>query len=234
MKFKNYITEFRTADESKSRVKKISEEKAIKLLTTKHKDSLSAYYKDNYLTRYAGRVVNNKFGYANTKTMPPRLSMNTLNYYTLIINDDPTWKAYPRRQIIGSAKGDVFGDTWYMFPENGMKIGVCKYEDIWDSFHNVSGMANEFNNFISTLLEWGTQVNNAKYDSTLKEFKRGCKVFDKRWDKEVTNAEEEKEMAVSLGTLPNVNYHKFLSHDYPQYMYDLYEAILASYSLLII
>jgi hypothetical protein len=71
----------------------------------------------------------------------PRMSRNTSNQYTLVINNHPKWQKFPKRQIICSTSIDrVMGgyaaeesEAYQVFPINGAKIGIVKYEDIWDA-----------------------------------------------------------------------------------------------------
>jgi len=62
----------------------------------------------------------------------PRVSRNTTNHYTLIIDNSPKWKRYPKRSksIICTTRGKAF----YVFPEDKSRIGVCPSYDFWPSF----------------------------------------------------------------------------------------------------
>lgn len=71
-----------------------------------------------------------------------RRSIQTENYYTLIIDNDPQWSAFPKRSksIIcstsyTSAKGYSGGGTPYkIIPFDGSQWGICPDSDIWISF----------------------------------------------------------------------------------------------------
>ena len=74
-----------------------------------------------------------------------RDSANTYNYYTLINDNSPKWKKYPKRsksivcttdQSRAKEYGD--GDVYVVFPFNGSKIGVCNADDYWVSFDYVN------------------------------------------------------------------------------------------------
>lgn len=69
-----------------------------------------------------------------------RKSANTLNYYTLWLDNSPKWKDYPKRSKslictndMGTAGG--FGDIHWVIPKDSNAIGVCPSDDFWSSFH---------------------------------------------------------------------------------------------------
>lgn len=69
-----------------------------------------------------------------------RRSKNTLNYYTLWINNHSDWKEFPKRNFIFTNSLDVasgYGSssgTMIILPKNGSKIGVVPARDIWFVF----------------------------------------------------------------------------------------------------
>ena len=70
-----------------------------------------------------------------------RVSRNTSNFYTGLIDGLPSWKNYPKRSrsIICSNNYDgahSFGNVLRVFPKNGAKIGICPAEDFWMSFND--------------------------------------------------------------------------------------------------
>jgi hypothetical protein len=70
--------------------------------------------------------------FTDPKKGKPRISRNTSNHYTLIVDNSPKWKRYPPRSqsIICSTRSGMF----YVFPENKSRIGVCPSYDFWPSF----------------------------------------------------------------------------------------------------
>jgi hypothetical protein len=79
-----------------------------------------------------------------------RVSANTWNYYTLLIDNDPAWEKYPRRKhgIISSLHNSYFGNDFRVIPLtkyddilkkynikpfSNPKWGVCPTTDIWRS-----------------------------------------------------------------------------------------------------
>ena len=93
MKLKQYLYEFQQdVDTDKSRVKPLENTEAFKILKTKCERAFAEYTETGrHIQRYAtGRKPD--FGTMDASKMPPRLSRNTLNYYTLVINDDSIWR----------------------------------------------------------------------------------------------------------------------------------------------
>ena len=122
-----------------------------------------------------------------------RVSRNTNNFYTGLLDKLPAWKDYPKRSrsIICSSNPaycESYGNVVVVLPVNGAKIGVCPEEDIWGSFRKTVydrlGLKSmgEFNNFFVGALE--------KINHTLGELARGLTednydLFMKRMDAEV-------------------------------------------------
>ncbi len=65
------------------------------------------------------------------------------NYYTLLMDNLPSWKQYPKRResIVGTtnpSKAYEYADKgriYVVFPKDGAKIGVCPDDDIFTSFN---------------------------------------------------------------------------------------------------
>jgi hypothetical protein len=79
-----------------------------------------------------------------------RKSANTLNYYTLFIDNDPVWKDFPRRKfgVVSALNNSYFGNDFRVIPLNkyddilkkynikpfiNPKWGICPTFDIWSS-----------------------------------------------------------------------------------------------------
>jgi hypothetical protein len=75
-----------------------------------------------------------------------RRSENTSNYYTMILDNNPAMKGFPKRarSFIGSTDkmtassfarswDDEGGKTYAMIPYDGVKIGVCPRGDMWNN-----------------------------------------------------------------------------------------------------
>jgi hypothetical protein len=71
-----------------------------------------------------------------------RVSANTDNYYTLVVDHDPAWSDYPPRSssIIASSKLHVaggYGTPYVVLCEGDPQIGICSEADYWVSFPRV-------------------------------------------------------------------------------------------------
>ena len=88
-------------------------------------------------------------------TNSERKSQNTSNHYTLLLDNSPYYKLWPKRSksLIATtddryARGFV-GTMYALFPFNGTRIGVCPVRDIWE----VMATLPEFQTNIHTTFE---------------------------------------------------------------------------------
>ena len=70
-----------------------------------------------------------------------RTSIENTNIHLDLLSNLPSWKDYPKyeRCVIGGSPGAVgsYGDAIYeVIPFDGVKIAVCPYATIWESFGN--------------------------------------------------------------------------------------------------
>ncbi len=76
-----------------------------------------------------------------------RSSIEDTNIHLELMSNLPSWKDYPKydRCVIGGTPGSAtgtYGDSVYeVVPFDGIKIGVCPFSTVWESF------GNEFNEF---------------------------------------------------------------------------------------
>jgi len=68
-----------------------------------------------------------------------RISKNTTNIYTALIDSSEKWKDYPKRSrsiIATTNKGYAYsyGHPYLVYLVNGAKIGLCPSDDFWSSF----------------------------------------------------------------------------------------------------
>lgn len=88
-----------------------------------------------------------------------RKSANTHNYYTLWINNNAEWYAYPKRNLICSSNYNTadryaFDTAFIVLPKNGANIGICPTADIWFSTINNFGMTlSSFNEFLKGVFD---------------------------------------------------------------------------------
>jgi hypothetical protein len=85
-----------------------------------------------------------------------RVSANTLNFVTLIVDNMKEWDKYPKRSksiICSSSPSNAsdYGNPYIVLPKNGAKIGVCPESDWWYSFGEI--MINNVNNLIRLILK---------------------------------------------------------------------------------
>lgn len=71
-----------------------------------------------------------------------RHSLNAKNYYTLLMDNLPSWKGYPKRSeslICTTHQGSAhdFGTPRMMIPFDTTIVGVCSQNDLWASFPRV-------------------------------------------------------------------------------------------------
>ena len=88
----------------------------------------------------------------------PRQSANTLNYMTWLMDNLPSWKAYPKRSrgIICSTSlsyAGGYGQIYQIIPYDNAQIAVCPTIDVWESFEQpLDGMTvKDFNEWLEDL-----------------------------------------------------------------------------------
>jgi hypothetical protein len=161
------------------RSKEISEEKVIDILKKNCQKAL------NSTPIYRGIRVNDPFFYIDPKAGKPRRSANTRNYYTLINDNSPYWKQYPKRSEsiicttnINDAKG--YGFQYAVFPYDGAKIGVCPESDYWYSFQKTLGeytTLDEFNDILYKIIVVKNNIFGFD-DRSYKDIVDSFKTFD--------------------------------------------------------
>ena len=229
MKLKHYLTEFQEEFKG-SRVQNITSQEAVGMLKSKCKKAIQQWEEGTYIRRWTSTASKIEAGFLDASKMPPRLSRNTLNYYTNIINDDPMWKQYPRRQVIASlrkTKNVTKNPTdFVVFPFDTTKVGICSHDDMWSSFSELGKIgitANRYNDFIERLLNDGKSYGET-FDSSLSVFKKACKKFDKEVKADPNYIEDLKEHFKSIGL------SSYEIDTLKSYKGDLYKSILYYYN----
>jgi len=129
-KFLKYIAE--------SRTQSIDENEADALII-KHCKNNYKFLKGNVIL-YRGVDNTSEYGYIDSNKGTPRMSRGTLNYITLLMDNLPSWKSYPKRShgVICStieSSASYYGTTLYrVIPYDNSKVGVCSSNDMWSSF----------------------------------------------------------------------------------------------------
>jgi hypothetical protein len=101
-----------------------------------------------------------------------RVSANTENYYTLIVDHDNAWSDYPPRSasIITTNKlheAGGYGTTYVVLPEGDPQIGICSKADYWVSFPRVRDLnkhsdLSDLNNVIRRMAHMWANTSNYK------------------------------------------------------------------------
>lgn len=159
------------------RTEKLDQKEALKMLSTSHSVAAKGVV-DRYKRIYRG-IGNFETDFAIVRpSQYTRMSKNTLNAYTLLLDNLPEWKEYPKRSksiIATTAYGRAAdyaagGPVYIVFPENGAKIGVCSTWDIWDSFDMPVSDMSEFNNQLRNLILVALDTNDV-YAEEFKDWK---------------------------------------------------------------
>jgi len=201
MRLKFYLTESGSNYEKYGRGKFISEKQALKIIPNFSQSILSALNDNLFLVRYRDNSKKGEFYYIDPKkSKEPRVSRNTSNHYTLIMDNSKKWSKYPKRgqslicSIDNFIKKTIWPSVYLVLPENGAKIGECSDIDLWESFPNVNTPMNEWNIGVGFLLSMpdytDEEIENKllisnEYDISYSFFKKSCKDFDK-WVKNTT------------------------------------------------
>lgn len=115
---------------------------------------------------------NDMFHYIEPSLYSRRSAYTTsqLNYYTMLIDNLPSWKEYPKRtnSIICSTninKASKYGAVFNIIPKEGAKIAVCPTSDIWYSFEFIKKFRADyqldtFNDFLHTIVKRYMEIHN--------------------------------------------------------------------------
>ena len=129
---------------TEGRSKKIELDEAYDIIKNKCMKAAKAYHKDT--ARIYRGINNNKEALlVDPKSGSPRESANTSNHYTLLMDNLPSWKKFPKRgrslictTFQGRTSGHGIG--YAVFPYDGSKIAVASKEDIWFSFKEIGSL----------------------------------------------------------------------------------------------
>lgn len=160
-------------DENRNKILDFKEAKHI--LKTKCKKAFNAPS-----SIYRGTMKDLKYYLVTPSDKFLRPSAHTRNYYTLIINNDPSWSKFPKRQIICSTSKEIsrgYGSLYNVFPFDGAKIGICASEDIWSSFIEGFFRLSIFNKELEKLMK-----ENPETYSDLKKTLQSIKIEDINWN----------------------------------------------------
>jgi hypothetical protein len=160
------------------------------------------------------------------KAATPRVSRNTKNYYTLIMDNEASWKKFPKRSesIICLTDGYDYGSNEYIiFPKDGWKVGNTNERDFWGVVDNIDTRLDNMSDWaemINVLLNFDNEDRKNRYDKTLQQFKKRCEEFDNYID---THGKEEIVNILYDGWHYNDMYKLFTE----TYKGDLYRLLLS-------
>jgi len=141
-------------------------EDAVSFIKSHCKKALKVFL-DSDKVLYRGAPYGGDYYHIDPKT-GTRESANTSNEYTLIMDNDPRWKDYPKRSkslicTTSTRKTNHYGNTYMVFAKDGSRYGVCPTDDLWQSFSTFKGLSmGSVNHYLRDL---GEETGVVEYDS---------------------------------------------------------------------
>ena len=179
MRLQQYLTE-------RTRSNKISQTDALEWIKTNAKDALKntiqgkrPIYRGAFDDKGETLIIN-----------PSKFERESAyigsNYYTLLMDNLPSWKDYPKRSksivcTTSREKSEDYGNnTFIVFPKDGSKIGICKGDDIYVSFKYLLKQLNieylyEFSDNMKTL---DYTISGRRSDTSWKSMLKLFKIID--------------------------------------------------------
>jgi len=136
---------------SESRSVEISYDEALKFFIQNFVDESTILYRGIY------RKTDTHGIYIVDPSKHTRVSKDLVNnYYTLLIDNLPSWKEYPKRSksVICTTcfnTACIFGSPYFVIPEKHAKLGICRDSDFWLSFPKLGGSIKHLNTFLNLL-----------------------------------------------------------------------------------
>lgn len=133
MRFDAYIIQ-------EGRTKPIDADTAIPWMKKKCGKYIKGLVSGKIPTIYRGiRNFTGEYGIVDPKSASERRSANTMNHTTLLVDNLPSWKRFPKRSqsIICStnfANAQSYGPIHLVYPTDQCDIGVVPSMDMWDGF----------------------------------------------------------------------------------------------------
>jgi hypothetical protein len=180
MNFKQFLIEGgevggRMGRRASKRSKPTSMLEAIDFIQTNCSEILNVY-KTSDSRIYRGIPMSGdkkQFLYADS-TIKKRLSQNTRNYYTLVMDNSKNWKDFPKRSesficATTKSRADSYGKVYLVFPVDGTKIAVCPDSDMWFSGRDGSNLS-DFNDDIDNIAdEFEMRLDETNYEKFKKQ-----------------------------------------------------------------
>ena len=179
MKFKQYLTE------EWSRSKKMDTDKALEWAEKYAKKALDNARKGNIIYRGSNAGFDALIVSPSQSKKPRKSAYVGSNYYTLLMDNLPSWKQYPKRSqsIICTTdinKSDDYGEIYIVLPKDGSRIGVCSDGDIFDSFRYLFREVRMFSMraFSKSMVELSSLLGLGKSDYSWKGMIKMFKTID--------------------------------------------------------
>jgi len=132
MKFLNFLNEYTNDNsyDSNHRGVTIDEKSAFKIFE-KNCNVYSLKYNIHRGISHKGDF------YMIDPTKSLRISRNTSNFYTLLMDNLPNWSKYPKRSksiicTTNYGQSQNYGHSYTVLPFKDAKIGICPARDLWD------------------------------------------------------------------------------------------------------
>ncbi len=192
----------------------VTMDEAMLVLETDCSEALRQFHNGNRIYRGISRI--DPIGFMGDSRVHVRRAANTLNYHTLLVDNDPAWEKFPKRSTSFICTGNKntaldyagtsAGGLYLVFPFDGTKIAAAGAGDFWYSF-NKEISANKFNRLIKHLLQ------NARLD-----------VSDESWEtfyKNLTKLDEIAERGSITELMPGAGELKWMFEPYVKEMDNL-------------
>lgn len=182
-------------DGKKPDYKDLTVEEAINALNTHCKDALWMLHDNTPLWRGDNMLPSTHRDFFMTvdTSATTRKSENTTNYYTVLFDNIPSMKDFPKRSksFIGSVEkhrasgyGYISNKLFAMIPYDGVKIGIVGEQDMWDTdivlFGNRDNVA-DLNRCWRSVFN-RTDIQSTK-DVTYADFEKLSEMLDAERDK---------------------------------------------------
>ena len=146
MKFKHYLNEGRSVS--------IDKEAAIGYIKTNCKKNYNFFMKKKDWIFRGVDSISSEYIIIDTNKGRPRVSANTQNYFTLLMDNLPSWKKYPKRShsiicATDQENAKSYGTLYVVIPYDNTNIGIAPDGDIWWSFKETHIL--DFNDTISKM-----------------------------------------------------------------------------------
>jgi hypothetical protein len=191
----------------------IDEEEAILIAKKNCMESINKYITFNF-NLYRGFTSYDPFYLIDPKLSNRVSAVAPGNFYTLLMDNLPSWKKYPKRSksIICTTSirnASDYGTLGVVFPFNKARLGVCPASDIWDSFD--IGLY-EFNTNLLYIINNLIEIPSKGHikDMTWKELLSFFEQIDEERDKKNPKIE-----GIMFGVLPAKYRDKYFNSNIP-------------------